>query len=224
MPYIFFRSHIGRIDTSGSSNSLRYGRGFDWDTLRLYTPWDNTRDIAWMKSWIETFIRNRTETENFPIYILEDVGTENEFFTNTHPISKNEFTKEFIRVCHESAKKYGHPFKGKLQKNEEIKNAMIFIVSSTLDMQDVWFIKKFSLFNDVIFLHILHPFEKNPDKTILFSFKKIKVQQYVEQFEKRKEEIRKFIIKNWCSYVDIYTHESIYDKLNFFFKNRYKHG
>lgn len=224
MPYIFFRSHRGRSDSSTSSNSLRYGRGFDWDTLRLYASWDNTRDIAWMKSWVETLVRNRIETPNFPIYLIQDTSTENEFSTISHPLSKSEFAKEIARICRESAKKYGHVFHTLSGKNEEIKNSMIIILWSNLNTEDVLYIKRLSLLNDVVFVHIFHPFEKNPDSSVLFSFKTIKEKEYKKEFERKRKEIQIYLIENWCSYIDIYTHESIYDKINFFFKNRYKHG
>ena len=230
MSYILFRTRRGNIQTKwGNSEKLWKIRWDIWDTLRTYTPWDRIRDIFWGKSLIsQIFVKNRNASESFDIIVTTD-GSLTGFFTPSEKISPILFFESAKHIIEKSAKQWWYPFSSIkditiVREKMRLKNTMICIFSNHLEEKNLEYLKNLSPVNDVIYIHTFHPFEIDPDDSLLFGFQTLKVQKYQKEWKEKQKYIESYVQSLWCSYISIYTHGSISERMNILFKNRYKNG
>ena len=99
-------------------------------------------------------------------------------------------------------------------------NALIFICNTEIDDQ----IRLLAYHNDLIYLDLYHPYERDPDTDLLFFGKAIDRISYQVTYNKQQELRKKTITQAGWSYLQISTQDDIVTLLNIFFKKRYTHG
>lgn len=102
--------------------------------------------------------------------------------------------------------------------------ALVFILSGTLDRGAIKTLGTVAPHNDLIFLHTLHPMELSGVSDILFDGKSVQASPYQKEFEKKTKNIQEFIAHIRGTYLKIETREDIEKRLNYFFKTRFQHG
>lgn len=198
--------------------------------IRNFDSDDNARDIAWKKSTSSDRIFTKEhESEGSTNVFFGTIGTDGfEFSTENYPISKKDFIENLKHSIEKSSAFFHFPLF--LLENDTLKklsakkpkNSIILIVSSSLDT-NVWKdLEYFSKQNDVILLHLFHPFEINPsEEDIILESKKIDTKKYGEEFWKLQEDTHNYGQKRWISIVELQTNEDPVLALNFYFKHRY---
>lgn len=207
---------------------MRRGRGTDFSDIVAYIPGDDTRDISWKHSarlgTLEKKIR--LEEESFPIMIVDNISENQLFSTEEIPESPYSFAQKVITAIENSAKKYHFPIQTSwaIIQKENIRNTMILSITTSLDMSEVHDLLWLTRANDVIFIHIFHPYELSPDDKKIFMGLSLKRNQYTKEFSEKRQEIQDTIRKRWWDYIMMTTDMDISQTLNNFFKNRYKYN
>jgi hypothetical protein len=77
--------------------------------------------------------------------------------------------------------------------------------------------------NDIIVIHLLHPYEADPDmdSTLLFESRRIDSIRYKEALLESRTDIRKYLEKNNIAYISAVSTDNPVTLLNHFFKYRY---
>lgn len=207
---------------------MHSGRGSDFSDIVEYIPGDDTRDISWKHSARLGTLKKklRLEEESFPIVIGNMIQKSQWFSTKKHPKSPYEFTEELIKNIVNSASKYHFPVDivwWKIPKRKMM-NAMILTLTSTLEESDIHDMLGLTTHNDLIFIHIFHPYELSPYDDRLFAGLSLNKESYIKEFDAKKEIIKDTIRKRWGDYLMITTDMNIVHTLNSFFKNRYKYN
>lgn len=222
--YILFRSHKIHNSISGSNILTHRGRGSDFSDIWPYVVGDDTRDISWRHSARSDTIQRkmRIEEDAFSIYIIQTINTYHQFYTEESPITVDMFAWALQRELLQSAKKYHYKAQETtLQKAKNIKNAMIFYVTSSLDICDFEHIRGLAIYNDLIVLHVFHPYELNPTDWLLFDWFWLKNKSYRKEFETQQKDIERLILTMDAGYLLLTTDMDITRNINQFFKNRF---
>ncbi len=222
--YILFRSHKIHNTYSGSNILTHRGRGSDFSEIEPYIVWDDTRDISWQHSARTPGIQKkiRMEYDTFPIHITQTVPDTHWFYTEDGSKSAFEYANTIKDTILTSAKKYHYKTKiSQIKELQHTKNSMIFYITSTLDAQDLEQIYGISRNNDLIVLHIFHPYELNPTSWFLFDGLWINPTSYKKEFENKQKNIKKLIEGIGAGYILLTADMTAVPYLNQFFKNRY---
>lgn len=224
LPYILFRSHKVHSTKSGSNILTHRGRGSDFADIGPYIVWDDTRDISWKHSArTETLSKKiRIDEESFPIIVIQDIDASHGFFTEQYSKSTYTLATELIERIVTSCKKYHFPIET-IQVTPDIKNirnSMIFYITSSLDAHQFEEIRWLTESNDLIVVHVFHPYEVSPDSSLILWGFSVKKDSYQKEFEKIRKNIEKTIQSARWSYIMITTNTDSVSELNRFFKTR----
>jgi uncharacterized protein (DUF58 family) len=222
--YILFRSRgIHTVDVWQSHTTHR-ARGSDFSDIWPYIVGDDTRDISWKHSARTDTIQKkvRTEEDAFPIYIIQKIDTSNEFYTEDTKKSTHEYATELQDILFISARKYHCKVKAsKLQEIKQKRNSMIFYITSSLDIWDIEEIRGLARHNDLIVIHVFHPYELDPQNWLLFDWFWLSIKSYKRDFDERRKRIEKVIQTIDAWYILTTTDMDIPSSINRFFKRRY---
>ncbi|MBX9809336.1 hypothetical protein K2X92_03045 [Candidatus Gracilibacteria bacterium] len=223
---ILFRSKKTSKDTFGNSQTYIKQRGSSWSHLRLYNNMDDIRDIAWNKIKPEGIsVRVRENNGDFNIISYWGETDYDEFFIHNPNISRKNTIQKYRTLLSKNAKLGGHTYheyvgtKGLgniIQKQP--KNNLIFICNLGEITDEI---KLLAFHNDVIYLDLYHPFEKNPNDNILFSGQIVHLEKYRKAYQEYIDNLKKRIHQIHGSYVSISTEDDLVKILNIFFKKRY---
>ena len=223
---ILFRSKKTSRDTFGSSQTYIKQRGLSWSHLRLYNDTDDIRDIAWSKikpEWIS--VRERENNWDFNIISYWGETDYDNFFIKNPSISKKNTIQKYKTLLSKNARLGGHTYQEYIGTKslwkivqKQPKNNLIFICNLWEISDDI---KILAFHNDVIYLNLYHPFEKNPNDNILFSWQVINIQKYKQAYEEQIDNLKKKIHEMHASYIAISTDDDLVKILNTFFKKRY---
>lgn len=222
--YILFRSHKIHSTQSWSNVLTHRGRGSDFSDIWPYIVGDDTRDISWRHSARTDTIQRkmRVEEDTFPIYIVQTLDISHGFYTEDARRSPFEYATELQNTVLSSAKKYHYKAQvSPLQEVKNKKNSMIFYITSSLERWDIDDIRGLAEHNDLIVLHIFHPYELNPTDWLLFDWLWIRGNAYKKEFERKQKDIEKLIQGIDAGYLLLTTDMSIAPRINQFFKNRF---
>ncbi len=218
-----------------SSSWLRRhaGRRSETGELSLYTPLDDARDIAWQISTDEDIYKKTyTAKRSLSLRIITLRDESWEYGDKIWP-SKSSYQKDFVSIVSESCRFHGYREMDHIEletiedlshvcSESEIKNELIFIMTSSLSKEEISEIKHISHLSDVVVLHTFHPRELSHEWG-LYEWKII-WSKYHKKLEYTLESIKNTIISLWWSYINIHTWEDITLVLNTFFKQRYLYG
>ncbi len=227
---IIFRSLRATHTRTGNSGQTIRAHWSDWSHLRWYTDTDDARDIVWGKSTdtTHTYIKERQDTGNFHIIFAQESQEWDDFSSPTFPVSRHEFQEQNKKIIKYNAYIGGHSY-GEYTDIEKLvwekpRNHLILVFSGTLQREDIEHLWMIARHNDLVFFHVFHPYEIHPEEEILFLWKTINQGKYKLSFEESRKNIEKYIYRIEWSYVQLNTTENIEERLNYFFKNRFKHG
>jgi hypothetical protein len=166
----------------------------------------------------------RTEEDSFPILVINTIDESHGFFTDVYPKSSYQFAKELTESIRESAKKYHFP--SRIQADTEwlkwARNHMILYITTTLDVADIASLSALTRDNDVIVIHVFHPYEMDPSADLLFAWLTLSNKWYKKEFDSKVSEIKKSVIKCGGSYLLMTTDILWVPYMNHFFKNRFR--
>lgn len=225
---ILFRSLRSGRDRSWSAHTNIRQRWSSWSHLRQYSDGDDIRDIAWGKAkpdWLSVKVR---ETHgDFEIITYWGETPYDGFFDTDEKNSKKNYINNIQDIIAMSTKFWWYKhreFFGKNGIKELINlkphNALIFICNT----EDLQVLRSIAFHNDLIYLDLTHPFESDPNTSLLFSGQVIDTIWYKKEYEIHKEAKKNTIKKLQASYISLSTQDLIEDVLNTFFKKRYSHG
>lgn len=224
---ILFRSLRSGRERSWSAHTHIRQRWSSWSHLRQYTDIDDIRDIAWSKirpDWFST--RVRESHWDFEIITYLGATPYDVFFDTDETISKKKYIKKMQNTIAMSAKFWWYKYReffGDTGIKEIIDmkpNNALILISNTEDLSSL---QSIAFHNDLIYIDITHPFESNPNTSLLFSGKIIDIKWYKKEFKLHKERQKNTIKKIKASYISLSTRDTIEDSLNIFFKKRYSH-
>jgi hypothetical protein len=162
------------------------------------------------------------EYDTFPIHIAQTVPDTHWFYTEDWPKSAFEYANTIKDGITSSAKKYHYKTQiSKIKELQQTKNAMIFYITSTLNIQDIEVMHGISHNNDLIVLHTFHPYELDPIDWFLFDGLWINPTSYKKEFENKQKNIKKLVESIGAGYILLTTDMLAIPYLNQFFKNRY---
>lgn len=222
--YILFRSHKIHSTQSWSNILTHRGRGSDFSDIWPYIVGDDTRDISWRHSARTDTIQRkmRVEEDTFPIHIIQTLDISHGFYTEDARTSTFEYATGLENTILSSAKKYHYRAQvSKLQEVKSKKNSMIFYITSSLDRGDMDDVRGLTKHNDLIMLHVFHPYELQPEDWLLFDWLWLSSKTYTKEFEKKQKSIEKLIQSIDAGYLLLTTDMSITPRINQFFKNRF---
>lgn len=209
------------------------GRRSETGELSLYTSLDDARDIAWQISTDEDIYKKTyTAKRSLSLRILTLRDESWEYGDHIWP-SKSSYQKDFASIVSESCRFHGYREMDHLELENiedlghicsegEIKNELIFIMTSSLSKEDFSEIKHISHLSDVVVLHTFHPWEIS-NRWGIYEWRIIWT-KYRKNLEYTLESIKNTVISLWGSYINIHTWEDISLVLNTFFKHRYLYG
>ena len=223
---ILFRSKRTSKDTFWNSQTYIKQRWSSWSHLRWYSDTDDIRDIAWNKikpEWLSVRVRENNGNFNIMSYWWE-TDYDNFYIKNPNLSKKNTLGK-FRELLNRNIKLWWHTYNEFFGQQgliniikKQPKNNLIFICN-LWDISNE--IKLLAYHNDVIYLDLYHPFEKNPNNNILFSWKVIHIEKYKKAYSQYTENLKTKIKQIHGSYIAISTEDDLVKILNTFFKKRY---
>lgn len=234
---IVFRSKILDHTYSGNSYKTIQRRGADWSNLRIYDN-DDTRDIAWSRSNLETiYVKERQNQWAIRIIGVFIGWLWDDFFIESSFESKWFFLESAMRIIQKSATKNNYTYTSyigetlesvwkKLQLSHTKNNLILIFRTYTGDNNIPPEILKISSQNDIIFVDIFHPFELNPIKNIMIEgkiFSQGSIDRYKKELSKNGKMEDVILSTAHISHIQIKTNENLESRLNYFFKERY-HG
>lgn len=222
--YILFRSRGIHTMRSWDSHRTHRGRGSDFSDIWLYIPGDDTRDISWRHSARTWSISKkiRIDEETFSIYIIQDEESMSTFYTPKDPISTYEYTERLESIISTSAKKYHYSVHTiSIEEARYKKNSMIFYITSDVEWRDIQKLWGIAAHNDLIVLHVFHPYEIEPTDELLFWWVWVNKSAYQQEFEERRKSVEKNIhtMNSW--YLLLSTSMPVVTRMNQFFRHRY---
>lgn len=226
---IFFRSLRAQHIRKGESKELMRLPGNDWNTLREYSQEDDARNIFWRKSTGERiYTKDRMDSWSFSLYTIFHENLGDNFCSKNNPISRSEFYHTIEKRISQSAKAGWHGYK-ELSSSKDFlllkpKKSLIFIASNSAETSLLQEIQTLAWYNDVIFLHVSHPFEVDGWEDILFDGKKLCTDLYKKESEANQKKLQSSIVNVWASYIAIKTNEDFEKRINHFFKHRFQYG
>ncbi len=148
-------------------------------------------------------------------------------------ISKYEAKNKYEKTIRESARKLKYPcemFYGNLETvgqtllERACKNTLIILLSSDYNSDIPINVKRLGIMNDIIWIHLYHPWELSPNKDILFFgkiFSKKKEEKYRQMLSHFEQEKKNALKKSNISPIFHTIDQDIETALNHFFKYRY---
>ncbi len=225
---ILFRSLRSGRDRSGSAHPTIQQRGLYWSHLRPYTDTDDIRDIAWSKikpEWLS--VRSREDHGDFEIIAYWGITPYDEFTNHDGTDSRKSAIQKARQAMKISTKIWQYSYREffgdtGLAALKKIKpdNKLIFIFNT----DDIEQFKTMAFHNDLIYVDLSHPFESQPDTSLLFSGKVINLESYMRKYRVFRKSKIDLIKKIRASYIPLSTRDDITITLNTFFKKRYKNG
>jgi hypothetical protein len=166
----------------------------------------------------------RTEEDSFPILVINTIDESHGFFTDAYPKSSHQFASELTESIRESAKKYHFPsrIQADTARLKWARNHMILCITTTLDVVDIVALSGLTRDNDVIVIHVFHPYEVAPSDDLLFAWLSLSNKWYKKEFDSKVSEIKKSVIKCGGSYLSMTTEILWVPCMNHFFKNRFE--
>ena len=136
-------------------------------------PSDDARDIAWKqsaKSPENPYTKVRHNENATPVFLIGSIDSSWEFATRQNPLTKYDFYDRLHRALEFSSQALRFPYreeKGQeaistLQK-QKIQGSLILYVTASLDPHTLEVLKVLTHHNDVVILHLLHPYERSPE-------------------------------------------------------------
>ena len=223
--YIRFRSH--KIDTSGLGTHLptRRWRGSDYSDIAPYISGDDTRDISWKHSARSVDLQKkiRLEDGSFPISVINTIGSDSCFYTERDKKSPYQYAHEIVERISDSAKKYHFPIRefDSTQELEWSRNTMVFYITNGLESVELDTVRAISGGNDVIVIHIFHPYEISPTSSLIFRGLGLDTKRYIREFGEKRKHFQQQTYSIHASYLSLMTSDMPTGKLNQFFKNRF---
>ena len=216
-------------------NKLKW-RGSEYDIIRPATPYDDARDIAWKQSTKTElpYVKSREDTIKLSIQIIgiEDSGWE---FSLEQNDTKKDFYRKLDISCKATSIYHGHTYESKLIKKSTLqeigddmrkrkiqKRVSIFVCSS-LDISTYEKLYPLAHHNDIIIIHLLHPYESDPTNytDYLFGSRCVDATDYLREMKQKKEVLKKYLSQKNISYISALSIDDPVNLLNYFFKNRY---
>ena len=232
---IHFRTHKKWSHTGTLSSERIRARGSEYEWLRAAHPYDDARDIAWRQS-LKTdtiYVKSREDTTDIRIILLgfTDMSWD---FSLAENDDKYPAYKRLAHACEKSTRQ-GHIPYSESPPSSDIRwiitklvqdkthNHLILAVISSLDRKDYEPFRKLSKHNDIIIIHLFHPYEMTPAlyPTTLIESTLIDTEKYHTLFDEKQKEIQKFLIWNNIGYIKISTTENAVERLNHYFKHLY---
>ena len=106
----------------------------------------------------------RIEEDAFPISIIQTIDISHGFYTEDVRKSTSGYAQDIRDTIISSARKYHYKSEeSTLEKVKHKKNSMIFYITSSLEVEELALIRGLAQFNDLILLHVFHPYELDPD-------------------------------------------------------------
>jgi hypothetical protein len=206
---IHFRSRYGHLDRSWSADPEKKNRSPEWGNIRIATPDEDVRDIVWGRStWWDIYARDRYTHTGIHIWVI---------FSDISDREKSLYSKNIRDIIQSSASFARYPYSEDMIWT--MRNHLIFIIISSIEEVDYREYYQLSQTNDLIFVSILHPLERNPGDTMFES--KIITPSYIKAFLARLDQIKYYVIKSRASIIFLDTTEDPVLAINHFFKHRY---
>lgn len=221
--FILFRSRLIHNNQLGSNTNTHRGRGSDFSDISIYSSWDDTRDISWRHSARSGNILKKTRIEEdcFPIRIVQTIWSNQLFCTRKNKKSQYEYSIEISQKIHQSATKYHFPIEDiDIVETRELRNTMIFYITTSLDISVFRELSGIAKNNDIIVIHVFHPYELNPDDDLIFDGLSLSKNKYLSELTTKKEQIRKQLIQSHIWYLELTTESNIPKEINRLLKNR----
>ncbi len=156
-------------------------------------------------------------------------------FSLNYGDEKIKFYQTLYRACEDTSRHYKHTYNenfythvgiqkiSSLLEEKQIKKELIIIVvSDLLKIRYTW-LSSIARHNDIVVLHLLHPYESKPDSysNILCESRSIEAIPYKKSLFQAKKEIQEYLSSNNVAYISGISTENPVDLLNHFFKYRY---
>lgn len=235
---IHFRSKVSSSQRGDESLKKIQSHGSEYESIRPATPSDDARDIAWKQSARSDIlsVKSREDTTRLNVMLIGASDTSWGFSIETWD-DKYAFYRTLANASRTSSNIswykyeehfYTHTSIEKIcsdKKKDRIKNALILFVVSDLDTPSYHHLDSLWRQNDIIVIHLLHPYEKNPEKypNILTESSQIKHREYQEALIKIQKDIKSVLIHAEISFLQTSSTDNPIKLLNHFFKHRYAH-
>ena len=232
---IHFRSHQRWRQTGlGSTRNMKQ-RGSEYDSLRLATPLDDARDIAWKQSlkWESLYMKSREESTDI---IVSLIGIEDQSwdFSLEGENTKRDFYTHLERACHHTSIREWYSYTHHIYTHtsiyeiswelidKHVRNKLMICIVSDLEKSHYEYLGKLAIHNDIIILHLLHPYESdtNLSTSTLIESSLIDI-WYISMLRQARENIRSYLIGDHISYLPALSTDDPTTLLNHFFKYRY---
>jgi hypothetical protein len=232
---IHFRTYKKSSHTGESSIERIRARGSEYEWLREAHPYDDARDIAWKQS-LKTehiYVKSRESTTDISV-VLIGVSDESWDFSLWENDDKHSFYATLLRLC-ESSTRQSHMSYLWLPSawvdestldtmvQNTIRNTLIIIVISSLDVRDYSRLGVLSAHNDLLVIHLFHPYEISPDSypDTLMQSTLIDSKKYHILFDEKQDEVQKWLTNNTIGYIRMTTNDNPVERLNHYFKHFY---
>ncbi len=237
MPHIIhFRSkQYQKQNWIGSQKKMR-ARWSEYDTLHPATPYDDARDIAWKQSAKSESLYTKSREDMINISIrLVGIYDESWDFSLNYGDKKINFYHMLNTACRDTSNYYRYSYNentythmGILWASERIREnqimrELIIVVTSDLEILHYRGLSWLAKHNDIVLLHLLHPYESYPDKysDTLCESRIVDEVSYSESLNQAQRTIKEYLSKNNIAYVSGISTDNPVHLLNHFFKNRY---
>ena len=216
-----------------STKKIR-SHGSEYDSIRPATIDDDARDIAW-KQYARSStlsIKSREDVSSIDISVI-GISDESWEFTLEKNDDKHNFFDHLVYSSEYTSKVQKHTYKKSFfEKNslplvsaalsrQKVQKKLILIVVSSLDISAYETLSWLSRQNDIIIIHLFHPYEEDPMSDTLVESSIIDTIRYKKDFSDTKTAIKNTLGKLWISYISALSSDVPSDLLNHFFKYRY---
>lgn len=235
---IHFRSNMSSLQGGvGSLQKIR-SRGIEYESIRPATPTDDARDIAWKQSArSDTLsVKSREDTRRLEIMLIgiSDISWEltldawddkYSFYTRIADASRQTSHTSGYTYTENKYTHMGIWEVSSLLKKRKIKNTLILFVTSQLESSEYTELISLWRQNDIVVMHLLHPFEEHPEKYphILTESQSIDYKKYLDDLALATNSIKTLLSQQNISFLPASSKDNPTELLNHFFKNRYAH-
>ena len=233
MQTIHFRSSREYSREKEGSEKKRSGRSPEYSDIREYRSDDDARDIAWWRSTVEwdIYTKSRDTPTGICISILW-VRDEGWWFSlDREDRSKDQWYDTLLRETKESSRLSGYTYRENLSEEslektleeyvkQKEKNTLLLVVTSSLDTLGFESLDRLAKHNDILVIHLFQTYEVRSEEWLLASSRRL-WSSYFEAIEKKKQMIKKSLMKKGISYLSTRSLEDPATVLNNFFKQRY---
>jgi len=233
---IVFRSRYGIPTSIGHSLKKTPLSHDEWSDIGLYTPYDESRDIVWKKFTTDTTYAKKRNTESLIrliFWISRDRG--DDFWTEGSPTSRSEWKARSKKMLEFSAMRGGYQYEtlegsfSTIQyrlRSRQTKNHLIILLGN-LGERELMALRTLGITNDLVIVHPYHPWEKNPDASVMLQgkvFDAKKYSAYQSALTLHESTTRKTLATSQSEAIFTTTDRPIQITLNHCFKYRYARG